>query len=54
MQIICSQVINLLAKNLLDSCLVTKCLRFDIVLKLKIIHGRTYPKKKKAVLTKAT
>ena len=31
----------------IDSCQVTKCSRFDIVLKLKTIHGRTYRNKTK-------
>ena len=31
----------------IDSCYVTKSLRFDIVLKLKTIHGRTYRNKTK-------
>ena len=34
---------------------VKKCLRFDIILKLETIHGRTFRNKtKKAVLAKAT
>ena len=36
---------NLLAKKLIY--VKKKCLRFDIILKLKTIHGRTYRNKTK-------